>query len=587
MSVEVAVVSGVVNKSSGTTDYTVADFGTPTAVITVLNGSHAGANPRTNEYLSIGFTDGTNQFVCSNYDKHAETTTVTSRAHLDDAFSNLAVHNGNVTIGYLGSLIEDGVRIEWDGGASINYYITVYLIKGTTDVKCGVKQLGAGAGSTVISDVGFEASLVLFESVGYSATPPRDDKDDAVLSFGAAHNGSGGVSQGCVCYHSQDAVGTSSLSAAVRDDACIGKVFDGGTQTWKASAGSFGSSGFTLTYADAPGSEYVFWLALELPNQDDADVSIIDTPTSTGVESYEHVGWEPVGLIFAATNLTTKNSATNSADAGSLGIGFATAADEYSYSIASEHAEGTTDVQADHYTSGCMRLYYDDHASTSHLAALDSFDSDGFDLDFTDTDGTARKWLAISLGDSTAGGDVTGTFSSTLESVTSNFSGAVTVPGVSGTFAVTLSDVTSAMTGAVTPPAFTGTITSTLEDVSGNLSGTSSVPAYSGTFNSTLADVDSALSGAVTTPDVTGTFGATLDSVIADLSGVVVNEAVSGTFGATLENVSSNIIGAYTPGPITGTFTVTLEGVQSTIVGTVVNPSVTGTFDSTLEDVSA
>lgn len=169
--------------------------------------------------------------------------------------------------------------------------------------------------------------------------------------------------------------------------------------TYKITASAFDSSGFTLT-ADTANSDKVFYLALELPNQDDAHVLFLDSATSTGNSSTTGAGFQPDFLMLLQTMCTAANTNTTT---GYIGVGLADGTAEASVNACDLFNAGVTDTQSTRDASNILNLDFDDGTDDA-LASLNSFDSDGFTLNYSDASGTARKMLAICIGDSAAGG---------------------------------------------------------------------------------------------------------------------------------------------------------------------------------------
>lgn len=152
---------------------------------------------------------------------------------------------------------------------------------------------------------------------------------------------------------------------------------------------------------------------------------------------------------------------------------------------------------------------------------------------------------------------VTGTASSTLPSVTTSITGAVSPRGAA---ASTLAAITTSVTGTVVNP-ITGTATIALAAVTAAASGTER---FTGTVNSTLAAVTASATG---TERFIGTVAATLPSVTTSVTGA---ETMSGSASPTLAGLSVSATGTVAAADaVVGTAAVTLSALAVSATGSV------------------
>ena len=107
------------------------------------------------------------------------------------------------------------------------------------------------------------------------------------MSMGAAHNNSSdAVTQGAIGYSAIEGV-TSDMTTTTVNDACLSYVWNGG-ESLALVAGTFDSSGFTLTPngATSPDSRHIFYLALDTGDEDAVSIDTETSPTSTGYWCY-------------------------------------------------------------------------------------------------------------------------------------------------------------------------------------------------------------------------------------------------------------------------------------------------------------
>lgn len=410
MAIECKVVTGNLPTSGTTVDLTSSGFGNPTAAIIVVSRCASGNNPKTSIYYSVGFVEyhatSPPQTVNSISSADNQSTSLTARSQNNArCYERVNVSTTNVDRYGTASFITDGVRITLDAAETVASYIECILIKGTSNVKVEEKQLTVN-GANDITTTGFKPDLVFFTSIGHATVD--SGAGHAIFSFGAAHNDSTDtVSQGLVAFNSETGVGTSDTYSVTRDDAAVGQCHNG-SQTWGGSIGTFDANGFTVTTSATPGNDYIQYLALESDDPDDFYVGVITTKTTTGTQAYTGTGFEPVALILGQTHTTTTNT-IQTGNGGGIGMASSTTA-EYSAGMADEDGQGLTDCQSDFRTDGVAQCY--SHTGTLELAAeLSSFDSNGFTLNFDTVSGgpgsTARKWLAIAIGDAAAGAGTT------------------------------------------------------------------------------------------------------------------------------------------------------------------------------------
>lgn len=152
------------------------------------------------------------------------------------------------------------------------------------------------------------------------------------------------------------------------------------------------TDGFTIEPTGTD-SISVHWMALEGIN---AKLVDLESPTSTGTEAITGVGFEPKAIISLMTALEALDSYPSSSDATQASIGMGVA-DPDGYRNSRTHCTYGA------LTSGAAAS---DHAvgsgisgsASGVLATLDSLDSDGFTLDWTTVQGTAKKGFAVAFG---------------------------------------------------------------------------------------------------------------------------------------------------------------------------------------------
>jgi hypothetical protein len=251
-------------------------------------------------------------------------------------------------------------------------------------------------GVNTISGLGYKPNFVLFKSVGWNALT---NNSHAWLGFGAAHNNSSDtVSQGYVAVASNHNATEENASVVARDDCSIGQL-QSGIQSWKASAESFGSDGFSLnTGSDDASSDYIFYLAMDTGVTDGIDVSVVDSPTSTGAWAVTDPAFTPQLVIGGLTSAPSINSGL-AQDPISFGLSMFDGTTEVCAGVDFDDAATTTDVQSNFSATEAIETYhYSGGHSKFYEGTFTSFDTDtGYTLGFTTVNGTARKWLSVAL----------------------------------------------------------------------------------------------------------------------------------------------------------------------------------------------
>jgi hypothetical protein len=398
MAVKAAVAVGTLPTSNGSyTDFTVADFGTPDAAIIIVSNASSSSNPAANAVLSVGFWTASAQHVMSGTSLDAKTTSETFRRSLATDVVLVLGSTAITSTECSAASTTNGLRITKDSGSSsLARYATVILLAGLTNEYVGSINLGTGTSAINVTDPGFRADLVFLCSISASGTSVGDH---VYWSFGAAHiDAANNVSQAAAFVGSENGLADSNTYSQIRDDCAVGSLFQSAID-WRASIGAH-ASGFTITPSANSGSDLAYYLAIELPDPDDAFVDIVDSKTSTGDQAYTGTGFTPQLLILAQTYATALDTSINH---GFLAIGAGgPATTERCLDYTDEDAQASSDSESEADLSNILRIKSGDGADDA-IAALSSFDSDGWTLNYSDGSSSARKILAIAIGDSSTG----------------------------------------------------------------------------------------------------------------------------------------------------------------------------------------
>lgn len=418
MAVEFAVVTGVLPTADAAyTDFTKSGFGTPTAAI-IFTSAH-GIETGTVAQTGIGFWTSSVQNAIGAGQQDAVAVANTWRVGSDANVVILpTIDTGAVQIRCDASAITDGLRItKRQGTTSIQRYTTVILIKGVTNVQAGVHDFTTGGSTSEISTA-FKADLVLFAS----NSEPKSAIDAettgqaaAVLHFGAAHvDSSEVVTQGMVGFGDQDAASTMIVNTVTRDDKVIQQAYADSLTSFYASVTGTDANSINLSYACTSFNRAAIYLALELPDPDDAFVGVVNSKTTTGTQAYTGTGFTPTALLLATAGDTAINT-INTTPIGAFTLGATDGTT--SRSVCSWSDDATADSRTGSYSglSNALACYNSDESGNLIVADHSSFDSNGFTLNWTTADATARKVLAIAVGNSAGGGTTTLTLNQIAE----------------------------------------------------------------------------------------------------------------------------------------------------------------------------
>jgi hypothetical protein len=395
MAITAVVVSATLN-TTGDTAFTSSGFGTPDAAIILIGRGNTTNNPGTHATFTGGFwCSDPGQAGITFCSEDAQGTTDTRRYGDSTYAGNIASPTADsVGISYSASATTDGINLSVAAGSTtLNRYASVILLKGLTNAHVGSVNLGTGTSAINVTAPGFRADLVLLLSTwaaDATVTP------SARGSFGAGQISAGGtVAQGCISYESTDNAGASTASTIVLNDKALARI----TSRALAVECAIGANdnGFSITPSADSGSQYAYYLAIECPDPEDAYVGVVDTITGTGDQAYTGAGLTPQALVLASTLATAVDTVT---DSGAFNMGFGgPTTSEWSSVYIDEYNSDPTDTEG--YVDASNILHIRSAVGTEDtVAALTTFGADGWTLNYSNGSGTARKVLAIAIGNS-------------------------------------------------------------------------------------------------------------------------------------------------------------------------------------------
>jgi hypothetical protein len=214
------------------------------------------------------------------------------------------------------------------------------------------------------------------------------------IGLGAA---SSATARAALCSQSAAAIPTTVASKQVSDKILL-TISAAGADTLVADLVSFDALGCTLNYSVVETTQRVFF-ALALKGGQ-YKVTVDEQKTSTGTKSKTGVGFQPKAVLFMGTNRVA--SASSDATLSRLSIGASDGSSEGTVWGESTDNVSTTDENSANVTTKVLR-HASNPSTTDAEADLTSLDADGYTLDWTTADATAREFLAIAVGSNAVG----------------------------------------------------------------------------------------------------------------------------------------------------------------------------------------
>lgn len=381
--------------TTGSQAYTGVGF-QPKALITWGDGKRttSGADATAKLYMGLG-TASTARVVATVESRDAQATSDSNR-YLDTVNIIRVLSEGvaaDTATADLTSLDADGFTLNWgnvhdSGNARLHNYMALGG-DDLTNAKAGTFTSQASGGNQAVTGVGFQPDCVILLGGYYASVGATNQLLFSLGVFDAAGN------QWCVSCDDVDSAATINSERTQRTDVCHIQRFNGST-LHLASFVSMDSDGFTINWTNA-NSRVVAYLALK---GGQFKLGSVNQKTSTGTQGYTGVGFQPVGLLLASFCNTTTAVAQASAR---IAIGAASGSTDRAASWI-----GSTDNVADSVTDSALStsvaitMQTEGTPTEDARADLDSFDSDGFTLDWEVADATAREILYLAFGSTEA-----------------------------------------------------------------------------------------------------------------------------------------------------------------------------------------
>lgn len=272
-------------------------------------------------------------------------------------------------------------------------------------------QLNDSTGNQSITGVGFEPTLVIFY-----ATPDTVDVTSQIANLYGMVGVTDGSNQQAMSFFSTNGAAFSDTYYQMDDTHCITMNESG--VLYSATIVSLDADGFTINLDDAPADVYrVGYLALG------GDFSVkmgnFTAPASTGTDATTGVGFQPDALILWSLSQTDTLGSSVRGSHIKWTYGFSDGTNDVSMGLFDEDGQSISDSHR--VMSSAAVLHALDRGGTplELNASVDSFDADGFTLNYTRTQsgsqvfyvalaGPSFKAGAVQLNDSTGNQTVSG-----------------------------------------------------------------------------------------------------------------------------------------------------------------------------------
>jgi len=372
-------------------DITVSGIGTPKAAIFIVSKAAANGTVAADATLSIGYTDGTNQF-CTTAEIIDGGGATSSRRFASNAQIYSLGYSDQT--GEFISWITDGVRIN-STTLPAGYLLTVIFITGS-DVEGALAFDRALQSSTSPQDftgIGF-AFDALFLSHSYSSG--FSALTHGVLSLGCVINDNASTpTQKSIgwCADSGSASGDQNTIAS-DTYALVGPLID--SNRFNVTISDIDSTGYTHTTSGSTGTITV---GLALKFAAGVSFELVDSviPTS-GNYAQADIGFEPeFGMMAHVIGPSSYDSLDTGANSGAFSIAAFDASTIYTNSVSDE--DGADPIVAKALSTDAFRLL-DNDATDAVVASSYAFDADGWDFTLSTNPGVApRGWgFAFSSG---------------------------------------------------------------------------------------------------------------------------------------------------------------------------------------------
>ena len=251
----------------------------------------------------------------------------------------------------------------------------------------GKFTMNSGTGNQSVSGIGFKPKVVIFYTNIKNTT--EGAVPDAVMSMGVAVSSTKRWCQATFCV---DAAANSDTARYFDDTKCFAQI-SASAVTGAADFVSMDNDGFTINVTTGLACE-IGYIALG-GNALSASTGTFVQKTTTGNQAYTGVGFSP--QLLMVMGLANAKATVEGGAIGMLGFGMSSSSRAYTNYRSNDGAGSSTSSRI-----GNTNLIIGDNSAATpgtvlNAADVVSMDTDGFTLNWSTTDGTAREWGYLAL----------------------------------------------------------------------------------------------------------------------------------------------------------------------------------------------
>lgn len=298
------------------------------------------------------------------------------------------------------SMDADGFTLNWTTVPGVGNPYCHFIALGGTDlanVKVGEFVLPTSTNATYgVTGVGFQPDAILVFGLADETALPASTAT-GLLFLGAATSSS---SRAACSYANRDNRTDTELARFLTATKVIHEIGGAGAIKAEADLVSMDTDGFTLNVSTAPAvADRVFYVALKGPR---FKVGVETQKTSTGTKATTGVGFQPDLLFLFGVNRVNSGTIDTTSAAMGVSIGAGKSGTEGCVWFGGLDAAATSDEGSN---LGLAKVFR--HATAPSTvdaeADLSSLDADGFTLDWTTADATAREFIYLGIGPTPTG----------------------------------------------------------------------------------------------------------------------------------------------------------------------------------------
>lgn len=336
---KVAVVQQAVPTSTGTQDYTDAQFASDVKCAIFLTSKATAANTSTaDSVIGMGFTDlGADAWVGMGGADGVATGDLNGQLSGSVCAGRLTGNSGTIQISGTTSGQSHpatGVRVNWTA-VDTAMLCTAVLIGGSdvsADLVTGTFTNATAPESVVVNHgLGVTPTHILCITAASSAGATRNR-----LSIGAYI-----VAANTYVVHATDTSGTTSISPGSHIDTdCVAAEAGLSSVAYKVTLSSVGASSFTMTATGGATTDVMYFLVLRVLNSVSA-TAVVDIPTSGTATLASGLAVQPKLVLVFPSRRTASGYLAGSDEAGAFGVGVAVSGGNYCVTSSSDR-QGTT-----------------------------------------------------------------------------------------------------------------------------------------------------------------------------------------------------------------------------------------------------